>query len=251
MTRPHLLLLEDTPDATLIVRRYAARAGQDIVACQTVAEAWERLQGGPRPDLVLVDVNLPGESGLDLCRLVRANATLAELPLALFGGRDRSGDLVAGLDAGIDFFLSKDLLARPDAWQDRVREILEAIDGRHAPPSLSWTGPATPGSPPAPAAGLDALNFALRHVLARQYGTDVVQALLRRAVGQPAQSPSTSHQHENALAPDGVGLDVERTDAPRVAAALAEQLWRLFGSTASAAGRAALAAVSPPWEASP
>ena len=85
---------------------------------------WPQNRINPTPDLVLVDINLPGVSGLDLVRRLRATPTLAALPVAIFSATDRPDEVQAGLEAGADFVLSKDLLGSPTAWLGRIEELL-------------------------------------------------------------------------------------------------------------------------------
>jgi CheY-like chemotaxis protein len=120
-----LLLVEDVPEIGLIAQRLGRRAGHTVEWCARAEEAWEYLQR-TRPDLVLLDVHLPGMSGLELCQRVRAAPHLAGLPVALFTNRDRPEDVRAVEEAGADFVLSKDVLCQPDVWQGRVGEMLKA-----------------------------------------------------------------------------------------------------------------------------
>src|SRR4029077_8585711 len=69
------------------------------------------------PDVVLLDVELPGMNGLDVCRALRADPRTVPLPIILLTGRSSVKDVVSGLDAGADDFLRKpydraELLAR-------------------------------------------------------------------------------------------------------------------------------------------
>src|SRR5260221_465897 len=119
-----LLLVDDDPDLAVIVSLLGKRAGHRVTCCADVPSAWARLGEG-LPDLVLLDVNLPGESGLELCRRARnagpERAGLAEIRIALFVQPALTGDVAAGLEAGADFLISKDLVSRPEEWQQRVR----------------------------------------------------------------------------------------------------------------------------------
>lgn len=118
-----LLLVEDSPDITWIVQRLGRRTGHEVMVCSDVPAAWEALHQR-RPDLVLLDLNLPGARGEDLCRRVRADPTLEYLPLALFTHWDRPEDVIAGLEAGADYVVSKELLADPVAWGRRLADCL-------------------------------------------------------------------------------------------------------------------------------
>src|SRR4051812_5817144 len=100
MPSPLLLLVDDDPELALVVRLLCRRAGQALEWRGEVAGAREWLREG-RPDLVLVDVNLPGTSGLELVReLDRARPGPA---VALFSQWGVPGDVAAGIEAGADF----------------------------------------------------------------------------------------------------------------------------------------------------
>src|SRR5262245_25038276 len=122
---PLVVLVDDLADLHLIVVRLGQRAGHRVVSFARAEDAWEFLRH-ERPDLVLLDRNLPGMSGLELCRLIRDTPALAGVPVALFSQGSRPDEDEAAQAAGADFFLSKDLLCRPEAWQRRLGEILNA-----------------------------------------------------------------------------------------------------------------------------
>ena len=80
------------------------------------AQAWAMIQE-QRPSLVLLDVQMPGRSGLDLLRSVRADPSLRGTRVILLTSKAQEGDVEAGLIAGADFYLTKpfsplDLLTR-------------------------------------------------------------------------------------------------------------------------------------------
>jgi CheY-like chemotaxis protein len=125
-----LLLVEDMDDLGQVARRLLEMAGHRVDWCRSAEQAWESLQHD-RPDLVLLDINLPGMSGLDLCRRLRAAPDQAGLRVALFSQADHEGDVRTGLDAGADHVLSKELLCDPDLLGRQLRTIL----ARPAPPA--------------------------------------------------------------------------------------------------------------------
>jgi len=230
MPPPQLLLVDDSAEVAFIVRHLGRRAGLDIVARADAELAWQYVQES-RPDLVLLDINLPGASGLDYCRWLRAAPPTRTLPVALLSHWQRPEDIAAGLEAGGDFVLSKDLLCQPDDWRQRLTEILDSIAGRRAPITLPWSG--------APAARR--FDQTVRGPLVGRLGVEVTRIMLQRAVRQCDPTGA-------GLSPDGLGLNLDRTDAPtapRVAAAFAEQLWRLLGTPASVPWLTALGAEVP------
>lgn len=99
---PQILLLED--DAALSHGiALALQASGRIVPCATLAEARQALDT-QRFDLLLLDVNLPDGSGLDLCREVRRTSAV---PILFLTARDAEYDEVAGLEAGADDYIVK------------------------------------------------------------------------------------------------------------------------------------------------
>jgi CheY-like chemotaxis protein len=76
-----------------------------------------------KPDLVLLDIHLPGMDGIELCQRLRS-LRQEELSIALFSQGAHPEDISAGLAAGANYVLSKELLCQPDAWRQRLHEIL-------------------------------------------------------------------------------------------------------------------------------
>jgi CheY-like chemotaxis protein len=247
MTRPLLLLVDDAPEMGLIVRALARRGGCDVACRGDVAAAWAYLQEN-RPDLVLLDVQLPGDNGLTLCRRVRATPALADQPIALFTHWGLPGDIAAGLEAGVDFVFSKDLVGRPAEWQRRLEDILSRAHGRGRGCSLGWKAEA--GFPPPVPNWIQELNRALDHPSLRSVGPEVMRILLSRAVAAGG-SELSAEQRARWLAPGGTSL---RDEGPTTAAAVAvgglvaslvDQLGCLLGTEAVAAWAEALEAVAP------
>jgi PAS domain S-box-containing protein len=118
-----LLLVEDMPEMGLIVQRLARKAGHDVHWVQTAEDAWDHLQKH-RPDLVLLDIHLPGMNGIELCRRLRELPQQADLPIALFSQGALPEDISAGLAAGANYVLSKELLCQPESWRRRLSEVL-------------------------------------------------------------------------------------------------------------------------------
>lgn len=234
-----LLLVDDAPEIARVVQHLARRAGQEVVWRGDVPAAWDYLQaeGAPRPDLILLDVNLPGASGLDLFRRLRQESgELASLAVALFVSWSVPDTIAEGLAEGIDCVLSKDLLALPDVWKERVEEVHDLAT--HPPVFPPAEGVAT----------LAVVQESLWHPLLRRLGEEVLQALwrrsLRRALGGgelPAAADVDVWGPDTKLTQTLAALTVDRPTFPSaLALALGYQVACLLGKAASEPLRTAL-----------
>ena len=130
MTR--ILVVEDDPDIALSLRLKLERDGKFEVA--TVANGADGLRQALEhpPDLVLLDVNLPGMDGFEVCRRLRGAAATAATPVIMLTARIGESDRVAGLDLGADDYISKPF--SPKEALARVRAVLRRA-GRTADPA--------------------------------------------------------------------------------------------------------------------
>lgn len=101
------ILVVDDNQLNLDLARFVLEAdGFVIVEALSVDEAWARLRA-VRPDLVLVDIQLPGTDGLTLVRAVKATPGLADIPVIAFTAYAMAGDERRFLAAGCDGYLTK------------------------------------------------------------------------------------------------------------------------------------------------
>ena len=133
MSLGRLLVVDDDPQIRRVMRTTLIAQGYEISDAHSGEEALEKLRGG-QYDLVLLDMNMPGLSGLEACRAMRAGSDLAIIMLTV---RNTDQDKVAALDAGADDYVVKpfstpELLARIRAALRRSPTAPEA-----GPPRLS------------------------------------------------------------------------------------------------------------------
>lgn len=243
MASPVLLLVDDVPELCVLATALARRCGCEVVCRPDVPLAWDWLQDG-RPDLVLLDKNLPGESGLGLCRRLRGTPPLAHLPVALFCHWGMTADVAEGLEAGIDFVFAKDLVTQGEAWRRRLGEILAVTHGQSARHSLGWrdSGPTPPEvlTLRPVVDWFDRVGEALRHRSLRPVGPAATRTLLRRALVRGFAGHAAPAEVQQWLLPGEAGLDTRRM-LPRPPAeavvrsvmALADQVWCMLGTEAS------------------
>jgi two-component system response regulator ResD len=118
MTR--VLIADDDTVVRDVVRRYLERDGLDVFVARDGTEAL-RLLNSERIDVAILDVMMPGQNGLSLCRMLRERSGYA-LPVILLTALGEEGDRIAGLEAGADDYLTKPFSPRELAL--RVRSVL-------------------------------------------------------------------------------------------------------------------------------
>ncbi|MFG6469266.1 response regulator [Roseateles sp. BYS87W] len=106
MAGERVLVIDDN-ELNLELAQFVLEAGGFVVDCAMDAdEAWARLRAC-RPDIALVDIQLPGTDGLTLVRAIKATPDLARVPLIAFTAFAMQGDAQRCRDAGCDGYLSK------------------------------------------------------------------------------------------------------------------------------------------------
>jgi two-component system response regulator MprA len=114
-----ILVVEDDKSIASVLRRGLTFEGYRIEVAETGTQALEIARLG-MPDIVILDIMIPGVDGLEVCRRIRAAGE--DVPILMLTARDEVADRVAGLDAGAD-----DYLVKPFAFEEllaRVRALL-------------------------------------------------------------------------------------------------------------------------------
>jgi DNA-binding response OmpR family regulator len=108
MGGPHTIVIaDDDPDILQLVEgALSVGDGYSVVAAADGDEAWRAIQTH-RPRTVVLDVEMPGRTGLELAQAIKADASLVETRVILLTARSRPSDLEAGFVAGADFYLTK------------------------------------------------------------------------------------------------------------------------------------------------
>ena len=117
----HLLIVDDDDRIRTLLRRFLVRNGYLVTTARDAAQA-RRLLAGLDFDLIVLDVMMPGVSGLDAIRVIRADPTLADLPVILLTARAQESDVETGFDSGADDYITKPFSPRELA--SRVQALL-------------------------------------------------------------------------------------------------------------------------------
>ena len=129
----HILVVDDDRDIRQLVGDYLRQNGFRVSLAAEGREMRETLDAA-RIDLIVLDLMLPGEDGLTLCRNLRATPALAQMPVLMLTARGETIDRVVGLEMGADDYLPKPF--EPRELLARIRNILRrarALPGAAAP----------------------------------------------------------------------------------------------------------------------
>jgi class 3 adenylate cyclase/CheY-like chemotaxis protein len=131
-TPPRILIVDDTPANVHILQVRLAAHGYDIVTAHDGEEALAAVQTA-QPDLILLDVMMPKLDGFEVCRRLRANASIPFIPIIMVTAKSNSEDIVAGLEAGGDEYLTKPvdqaaLVARVKSML-RIKQLHDTVQG--------------------------------------------------------------------------------------------------------------------------
>ena len=119
-----ILVAEDDPKQAELIRRYAVAEGHTTTVVHTGRDAVDVVRRTP-PDLLVLDVMMPGLDGLDVCRILRADPLTADVAILVLTARATEDDLLLGLDLGADDYVTKpysprELMARARALLRRA-----------------------------------------------------------------------------------------------------------------------------------
>jgi two-component system, OmpR family, alkaline phosphatase synthesis response regulator PhoP len=136
MGKRSILVVEDDDDIRELLRYNLAREGYQVTGSASGEEALKAIRVS-LPDLVLLDLMLPGLDGLEVCRFLRQDPRTRNLPIIMLTAKGEEADIVAGLELGADDYVTKPFSLR--VLLARLRAVLR----RRSTPPPSETAPIT------------------------------------------------------------------------------------------------------------
>lgn len=188
---PRIIIVDDDPELRALLQRFLTEHGHDVRAVASGAELDRTLARAPA-DLVILDLMMPGEDGLAICRRLRAAGET--IPILMLTARGDPVDRIVGLEMGADDYLAKpftprEIVARIAAILRRTKAAPQADDEERiafGPYRLNLSSMTlTRDGEPIP---LSSREFNLLAVLARSRGRPLSRAILiERAIGRDAE----------------------------------------------------------------
>ena len=121
MNNTSVLVVEDEADIRELIKFSLSKEGYKVILCSSAEEAEQALVKSV-PDIMLLDLMLPGKDGFTFCKELRAKAKTATLPIVMVTARTEDADIVAGLEVGADDYISKPF--SPRVLSARVKAAL-------------------------------------------------------------------------------------------------------------------------------
>lgn len=119
---PHILVVDDNQDNSLLMRELLSSRGYEVTTAATAEEA-EELIKARHPDVILLDVVMPGKSGYELCHELKSDPKTRLIPIVMITGLTDREDKVRGIESGADDFLNKPIF--PEELFARVKSLLK------------------------------------------------------------------------------------------------------------------------------
>jgi len=174
MAKEHILVVDDEADIRKLVEYNLAKEGYKVACAATGEEALKKARAGV-PDLIILDLMLPGVDGLEVCRLLKGDSKTQRIPIVMLTAKGEESDIVAGLELGAADYVTKPF--SPRVLVARVRAVLRRAAAKPADESAAITvGDLAihPGRHEVLARGkavdLTATEFRILHFLARRPG---------------------------------------------------------------------------------
>ncbi|MEG3661902.1 response regulator [Celeribacter halophilus] len=121
--KPRILLVEDEDNIAIAIEVLLGRAGYDLVRVSRGDQALPNIRA-QQPNLVVLDVTLPGCSGYEVCQRLRSDPSLSHIPVLMMSARVSQAEQRKGLAMGADAFLTK-----PFAMDDLKGLVARLIEG--------------------------------------------------------------------------------------------------------------------------
>ncbi len=130
MSHETILVVDDEQDILELLRYNLEREGYRVITVETGEAAVEKSLSG-EPDLIVLDLMLPGIDGVEVCRRLRAKEELSDVPVIMLTAKSEDSDVISGLEVGADDYVTKPF--SPKVLIARIRALLRRKERRELP----------------------------------------------------------------------------------------------------------------------
>jgi len=130
---PRVLIVDDEDDILSLLSYNFQRAGFEVELARDGLEALEKA-ARTQPDVIILDIMMPGMDGLEVCRRLRRDAKLRTIPIVMLTARTEEEDYVRGLDVGADLYIGKPVSV--PVLLSQTRALLRGLRRHETPPEL-------------------------------------------------------------------------------------------------------------------
>jgi two-component system, OmpR family, alkaline phosphatase synthesis response regulator PhoP len=136
--RKRILLIEDEEDIAALIKLQAEMLGYKLHVEVDGINGYRAIER-EKPDLVILDIMLPGQNGFDVCRKIKSNAELKNIPVIILSAKGEELDVVLGLELGADDYVAKPF--SPKVLFSRIKAVLRrGRDPERAPKAMNFGG---------------------------------------------------------------------------------------------------------------
>ena len=121
MSKEHILIIEDETDIQELIQFNLKKEGYQVTSTLTGEEGISKLKVS-HPDLVLLDLMLPGIDGFEVCRRLKSDTETKKIPIIILTAKGEESDIVSGLELGADDYITKPF--KPRVLIARIRSVL-------------------------------------------------------------------------------------------------------------------------------
>ena len=134
-----IVVIDDEEDIRELIEYNLSKEGFDVRCAMSAEDGIALIRREP-PDMIILDLMLPGRNGLDLCRELKSEAEYKDIPIIMVTARSEESDIVKGLELGADDYVSKPF--SPKVLNARVKSVLRRgrKDARDASSTLTFEG---------------------------------------------------------------------------------------------------------------
>lgn len=137
MHKTKILLIEDEEDIAALIKLQAEIAGYKLFLAVDGLNGYEAVER-EKPDVIVLDIMLPGQNGLDVCRKLKNNPHTKHIPIIMISAKSEETDVVLGLELGADDYVAKPF--SPRILFSRIKAVLRRHNDAEKPKQLVQFG---------------------------------------------------------------------------------------------------------------